>query len=63
MLMSFDDWKEGKVAPATVEVPVEDTKAEKESTSGAGPRPPPRFRYPPAMPGIVGPPAKKAPGR
>ncbi len=37
MTMSFDDWKEGKVAPATVEIPViDDTNSDKKNTAGDG---------------------------
>ena len=34
--MSFDDWKEGKVTPATVEIPVMDIQAEKKGTKPKG---------------------------
>ena len=36
MTMSFNDWKEGKVTPATVEIPVVDTKAEKKGGKREG---------------------------
>jgi hypothetical protein len=37
MTMSFEDWKEGKVAPATAEVPVVEMKAGKPAKpDGAG---------------------------
>jgi hypothetical protein len=35
MTMSFDDWKEGKVVPATMEIPVVDIKIEKKSSKSA----------------------------
>jgi hypothetical protein len=32
MTLSFDGWKEGKVAPVTAEIPVIDVRAEKKGT-------------------------------
>jgi hypothetical protein len=36
MTMSFDDWKAGKVAPATVEIPIVETKAENDTKPAGG---------------------------
>jgi len=36
MTMSFDDWKEGKVAPITVEIPIVENKTEKKDAKSDG---------------------------